>query len=89
MRIELSESSEAREWRDLEICRSFDWGQTHITLDSHMKLKHVEDFIPVLEDELKLYQSTAEKIHRIDFDYSCPPGIWKSIIDGDIAGSKD
>lgn len=64
----------AREWRNLEIRRLYDWGQIHLTWSPGKKVKHIEKKIKKLILCLdSAVEDTHEKIHSMTFIYNEKP----------------
>lgn len=64
----------AREWRDLEIRRLYDWGQIHLTWSPGKKVQHIEKKIKMLILGLdSAVEDTHKKIYSMTFIYNGKP----------------
>lgn len=74
-----------QEWLEFEILRLFDWGQVHTTWSSFKTNIVLEDDILNLDKQLEEYMEVAlNDIYEFDLDYSCPPNLWKALIQGNM-----
>lgn len=70
-------------WNELEVKRLFDWGSVHAVWHPFMVNEDLEEKIFDLGSQLNSFQvEKLDYVYKMDLDYSCPPEVFKAIIQG-------
>lgn len=74
------------EWVNYELVRSLDWGQFKLNWSGGKQHAQIEEYMKSLIDLCQTCVETSKSIHihELVLDYSVPPKLYASIVDGTI-----